>query len=163
TSSRVRLREEAFYQEAVANSGLVFPGAKAFFDYSVYPTGKLAVRQNRKTTTTTPSVSNSGVESSSTTGVAPDPRANSFTACGQNVGCSYPTGTTPGLDDFLLAVREQISWITFPTKSGGVRTDLLDILYQDWTAVNQIEVDNTVAFMTWRDNSAGTIPGAGGG
>src|SRR5262249_58217652 len=94
---------------------------------------------------------------------APEPPANSFTACGQNAGCGYPTGTTPGLDDFLIAVREQVSWITNPTKSGGVRTDLLDILYQDWAAVNQIEVDNTVAFMTWRDNTPGTIPGAGGG
>jgi hypothetical protein len=164
TPSRVRLREEAFYQEAVAMSGAVFPGVKAFFDYSVYPTGRLAVRQNRKSTATTPSVSNSGVESSSTTGVAPDPRANNFTACGQSpTACGFATGTTPGTDDFLLAVREQVSWITAGTKSGGVRTDLLDILYQDWAAVNQLEVDNTVAFMTWRDTTPGTIPGAGGG
>jgi Peptidase family C25 len=163
TSTRVRLREETFFQEQGTTA--IFAGAKAFYDYTVYPTGKMGVRQNRRTTAATASLSNSGVEMSATNSLAPDPRANNFTWCGQAVGCSYGNPIPPGTDDFLLAQREKVSWISSPTQSGGVRTDLLDIMYKDWTAANgyvstvsQLERDNTGNFMTWRNNTVGALP-----
>jgi hypothetical protein len=178
TSTRVRLREEAFFQSV--NASAIFAGVKAFFDYTVYPTGKMAVRQNRKTTKATLPIRERAIETSTTGTAWPDPRDTTmnYTYCAQNAGCFFVNGVTPGLDDFLLHQREVVQWTNPPTnnQSGGVRTDLLDILYQDWVTtatppylddVNHLETSASapIAFMNWKDNTAASAlpaPGATG-
>jgi hypothetical protein len=175
----VRLREEAFFQEWDDNLSLrklILPGIKLLGDYSVYPVGKMALRWNRRTTKSRSYNTQSMEMSARGKDLTPDPRnSTKITRCTDQDCDITPTPATfnPWSDDFLLSVRENVTWITSPTKSGGARTDMLDITYSDWTTPEhsrqalQIEGETVETFLTYRGVSGGvdlpappTLPGS---
>jgi hypothetical protein len=118
TPTRVRLRQEAFYQQE--NGTDILAGVKGFGDYSVYPSGRMALRWNRKTTSAvTYTVEELDLVVHSTAG-AP---LNAWLPYSETDG-TFPNN--PGTDDFTLA---QID-------TAEVKTDFLNILYKDWTTTN---------------------------
>ena len=50
TPTRVKVRQEAFFQQAGTSS--ILGGVKGFGDYTIYPVGRMALRWNRKTSDT---------------------------------------------------------------------------------------------------------------
>src|SRR4030095_10731300 len=77
TSTRVKVRQESFFQEL--NNSAVLPGIKILGDYTVYPAGKMALRWNRRTTKAV-TYNTQSMEISARLVNAPDPRAN-ITRC----------------------------------------------------------------------------------
>jgi len=157
TETRVKVRQEAYYQQL--NGTAVLTGIKAVADYHVYGTGRFATRMNRRNSLTT---SVSMTDQDSNMGVRSEcPGAGSacadlsvFTDVGALssgvFGCPCPPGGPAGTD-FLLA-RRQVT---------GRTTDFLRIRYLDWTLAERSEYDETVAQVLWRDNpTVGSIFGS---
>jgi hypothetical protein len=142
TPTRVRIRQEAFFQRP--NNADILTGIKGYGDYSVYGSGKMALAWNRKATS---DVSYTGQELQHVVhyqSVAPLSTWAPFS----DSGPLAPTG--PGPSDFTLAV----------SASGSVRTDFLHILYADWAAAVQTRWSadgvNEYGSASW-EKSAGTI------
>ena len=150
TSTRVKVRQEAFYQLELGSA--ILPGVKGLGDYSIYPAGRLALRWNRRTTapvTYTIEQLSLVVHADS---VAPVNNWSPFSSGG---------GVFPqsGLNPFML-VRSEIS---------GARTDFLNILSRDWTTPAYFaQADRTnwqadtatekwgIAF--WEESTGATLP-----
>jgi len=117
TPTRVRLRQEAFYQQSTGTA--ILAGPKIVGDYSVYPTGRIALRWNQKTTT---AVTYAEHDIDTVVHRQSSGPLSSWTPY------SETDGTFPniGADDFTL-VRSEVA---------GVRTDFLNIVYKDWTIAN---------------------------
>ena len=125
TATRVKVRQEAFYE---SNAGVILAGIKGRGDYSIYPSGRLALRWNRRTTTawTYDTEYHELVAHYMTT-----PPLDSWAS-------SSDTDDTPdnaGTDTFLLHQNEVV----------GARTDFLDIIYQDWILGNGYLGDADIA------------------
>jgi hypothetical protein len=140
TPTRVRVREESFFQRVPPATGIL-TGLKGIADYSVYPSGKIGVRWNRKTTASVPYTDHPLEMSAHLEAALP---LSDLTGYSESDG----TFNNPAGDDFVLAQRE----------ANGARTDLLGILNKDWAEADQLEFTNTVAFFSWRDLSITNIP-----
>ncbi len=150
TSTRVKVRQEAFYQQELG--GLILAGVKGLGDYSIYPSGRLALRWNRRTTAPVTYVWEQFDLVVHADSVAPFNGWAPFSAGGG----AFPQS---GLNSFLL-VRSEIS---------GARTDFLGILSRDWsTPAYFAQADTTnwqadtatekwgIAF--WEEASGATLP-----
>ena len=142
TPTRVRVRQEAFYQNVGTT---VLPGLKGIGDYSVYPE-RVAVRWNRRTTASVPQTENS-LELAVRREADARNTLNSYSE-------TSSTSPAPATDDFILAQREV----------AGVRTDFLAILNEptgpdsDWTAADTLNWNITSRYHAWRDNAAVVSP-----
>ncbi len=135
TPTRVRVRQEAFYQQDATTNFVT--GAKAFGDYSIYPSGRMALRWARRTTAdviATSEAINMGVH---LTGAGP---LSNLTRYSES-GLAYVPQ-----DDFSLFQRE----------IAGVRTDFLNITYRDWTIADGYlqDADVMAALTNGPDESA---------
>jgi hypothetical protein len=150
TPTRVKVRQEAFYQQVTGAA--LLGGPKAVGDYSLYPAGRLALEWNRRTTAAVPYTSQDFdlcVHSSTT---AP---FNAWTPYSQTSGAfSHPAG-----DDFAMLQAEV----------AGARTDFLTVMAKDWTVGNGYQesagqVDtfssagNQWQEVIWNVTTSGTIP-----
>ncbi len=118
TPTRVRLRQESFYEND--GTGVLLAGVKGFGDYTIVPSGKTAVRWNRKTTQAV-SYDTEYHELMIHQAAAP---IDNWATYSETDGVIPPNN--PGTDDFLLATKE------VPL----VRTDFLHVLSRDWTTAN---------------------------
>jgi len=116
TPTRVRVRQDAFYRRLL--STVILPGLRGFGDYSVYPSGRLALRWERRATSGT---SYQAADVDLCLHRSTPPALNNWNASSQS-GNAFPIAG--GTDDFILAK------IDVPT----ARTDFLQILDRDWTA-----------------------------
>ncbi len=148
TPTRVKVRHDAFYQQL--NGSAILAGIKGVGDYTVYSSGRVALRWNRRNSlsTTVPVTDqdvNMGVRSECPFLGAACTDLDVFSDVGVLtsgvVSCPCPPGGPAG-SNFLLAQREV----------AGRTTDFLRILYQDWGLANRSEYDETVAQILWRDN-----------
>ena len=116
TPTRVRIRQDSFYEDG--DTATILVGAKGRGDYSIYPSGRLALRWNR-TNTATVNYATEIHELVVHEAVAPlDNWGNSSS--------TDDTDPNPGTDSFVLAKKDVV----------GVRTDFLHIISQDWSTVN---------------------------
>lgn len=118
TPTRVRLRQETFYENNA--TGNLLAGVKGYGDYTVLPSGKVALRWNRRTTQAV-SYETEYHEIMIHQAVAPIDNWGTYS---ETDGVIPPDN--PGTDDFLLAKKE------VPL----VRTDFLHVLSRDWTIAN---------------------------
>jgi len=118
TPARVRLRQESFYENN--GTGTLLAGVKATGDYTILPSGKIALRWNRKTTQVV-SYETEYHELMIHQAAAP---LDAWATYSETDGVIPPNN--PGDDDFLLARKD------VPL----VRTDFLHVLSRDWTAAN---------------------------
>jgi len=159
TPTRVRLRQDAFYQNGPG--GPILTGVKAQGDYSIYPAGKVALHWDRQVTAP------AGVPYSTEYKELTIHRLNAPVGSPLNTWTVYGDTAAAfphvGLDDYLLAQNENTS------ASPGVKTDVLDILYKDWTVANGYpgQADNNNFTINaaaerlnfwWVELTAGTLP-----
>ncbi len=152
TSVRTRVRQDSLLQ-GPAPGNLRLGGVKAYGDYSVYPSGKIAARWNRRAYL--------GVTFASEfiewfVHLLAGPSPLSFWTPSSQSGVNPPLAWPhSGLDDFALFQNEQ----------AGAVTDLLMILSKDWTVANGFAGDvNNVSQapqlpherinMFWNDNNS---------
>ena len=150
TPTRVRVRAESFYGDFPGGNFL--PGLKATGDYSVYPSGRMALRWNRRAASNVPYTSDwqaLTVHYRSPT----DPLSNWATYSQTGL---VPTNGLQGTgsQDFLLSRIEQPQ----------AATDFLLISAQDWPAADvvqnrQVAAPDEALSLTWRDSSTTTITG----
>lgn len=114
---RVRVRQEAFYQEYGGTN--ILAGLKGIGDYSVYPSGRMALRWNRQ------AMSAVSYDTDSLYHVAhfASPPLDSWTWYSE----AGPGPLGPAGADFHLAQNE----------APGARTDFLHVLFQDWVVATQ--------------------------
>jgi hypothetical protein len=150
TSARVRVRAEAFYH-LEGGGTTILPGIKSWSDYSVYSTGRIAYRLDRRTFAPVNYSRNSlslGVH------LAGPPLA-SWNAYSQ----SGALGNRPASDTFGL----------FRSDVAGARTDFLMIPHRDWTiatghsaaATEWARFDSPpeeYGLISWREFTGGTYP-----
>jgi hypothetical protein len=154
TGTRVRVRQEAFYEEE--EGAAILAGVKGFGDFSVYPSGRMAWGWTQRATASVPYVeadfnlSVNNQASGPLSGWVPSSQSDD-------------TFANPGTDDFTL----------LKNASQGVRTDFLRIMYRDWTVAEGhlgdadaiLHLNNTTTqqrrHLEWRELTGGTIlPGA---
>ena len=145
TPTRTRVRQESYYQNGPA--GPVLPGAKAITDYSIYPSGRMALRWSRKTTRDVPFTELMGNQTVHRLAGAP---LNSWAAYSQS-GAVPPS--RPGTDDFMM-IQSDVP---------GARTDFLTIPYEDTPGVDWVEQGEWLAgelYETrYRELDPNTLPG----
>jgi len=153
TPTRVRLRQESFYKRLAGTT--IKEGAKGFGDYSVYPTGRIALRWNRKTFTSVDYRRCELVLALHYLGSGP---LSTWTPYTESGGSGFPHA---GDRDFLL-MRSDVP--------GTLTTDFLQIIYKDWTVANGYQKSATqtnwggvssgleLTTMRWADYTATTIP-----
>lgn len=150
TSTRVRVRQEAFFQ---GPTSAILPSAKAVGDYSVYPAGRLAIGWERRTTNPLAYARDDLDLTVHRTGTGP---LSGWTAYSENDGVGFPG---PGADAFLL----------FTSDSPGVRTDFLTILHRNWSpgsgnfgsadatdVFNDLGTERRIVY--WQEQTGGPIP-----
>ena len=131
------------------------PGVKAIGDYSVYGSGRVALRWNRRTTSAVTYVTE---ELSLAVHRGAGALAN-WTGFTEGSAGPFPVGP-PGFQDFNLQQIEEV----------GARTDFLEIMYRDWRtteghfadadAVDEVMVGAPEwwGIMVWRESNGGIIP-----
>jgi uncharacterized repeat protein (TIGR01451 family) len=150
TPTRVKVRQESFYQSGAA--GPILAGVKAIGDYSTYPSGRTALRWERRTTSAVTYTSELGELAVHLLGTAP---LNGWTAYRE-----LAPGTMPGVgsDAFLMAQNEL----------AGARTDFLHILHKTWTTANgylgsadltnmTVSAPNERMNLFWDDTTGGSL------
>ncbi len=119
----MKVRQEAFYQREGAVALLA--GVKGVGDYTIYPSGRMALRWDRRTAKTV-------VNQSSRMGLAVHKRQNAeltnWNAWSETA--TLPPGG-PGSDLFVMAGTDDVVF--------GSYTDFLQVLYQRWAAANTTE------------------------
>jgi outer membrane protein assembly factor BamB len=149
TGTRVKVRQEAFYQ---LESGVALAsGVKGVGDYAIYPTGRMALRWDRRTTKTV-------ANQSSRFGLAVHKRQNqqlsTWTAWSETASLPNPGGA--GSDLFVMAGIDDVVF--------GTYTDFLQILYSRWNAADSTEWFQSVmngrewGAAAWRDSGGQTLP-----
>ncbi len=144
TPTRTRIRQHSYYQNGPA--GAILPGAQATGDYSVYPSGRMAIRWNRRTTT---AVSYDDLQRNVTAYYQAAGPMSSWAGYGQS-GPLPPDGA--GNEDFVLVQNDVPE----------ARTDFLAIPHQDWVAATRLF---TAGYLpeagfeaTYQDLIPGTLP-----
>ncbi len=132
TPTRVKVRQEASYQDLVSAATLA--GVKGTGDYSIYPSGRYALRWNRKTTGVVAFADN---ELELAVHWVNSSNPKTWIAWSE----SGPPPGQPGGDDFVMRQIDEAS----------ARTDFLKIMYQDW--ISGTDYVNT-ADAVWRWDSA---------
>jgi outer membrane protein assembly factor BamB len=118
TETRVKVRQEAFFQKE--GDVILLSGVKAFGDYSIYPTGRLALDWERRTTKAVGyDIAQMGVSLHRT---ASAPLLNWVQ---QTESGAFPG---PATDVFVLGQMDDVTY--------GTYTDFLSILYRRWTAAD---------------------------
>jgi len=120
TPVRVRVRQEAFYQNDQPPNDFL-PGIKGVGDYSVYPSGRAAFRWTRMAGSPLSFLTEYHELVVRWTTVTPLDTWAAYRETGGTPG-------TPGTDAFVLAQNEQT----------GARTDFLHVLSTTWSAADQI-------------------------
>ena len=123
TATRVRVRQDAFYQNAPG--GPILGGVKAIGDHSIYPSGRVGLRWERRVTDPAGVPYVSEYKEIFLHLVA----APLDTWQGYHDAGALP-GVGSGQSHFILGQIENT------TVSPGARTDILEILHRDWTAGN---------------------------
>ena len=123
TTARTRVRADSSFK---ANTTTYLAGLKAVGDYSVYPSGRAAVRWSRSTTTVVPYTDDAVLDLVVHYRGGPDILSNWATY--SQAGLLPPDQLT-GAPHFLLSQIEQV----------GARTDFLLIRNQDWAIANGIQ------------------------
>ena len=156
TPTRVRVRQEAFYQQE--NGTNILAGVKGFGDYSVYPAGRVALRWSREAT----SGATYTVEELDLV-VHPQSagQLSNWDADTQGSAGPFPVAVPPGPDpqDFNL----------FAIDTASVKTDFLSVMYRDWTTAeghlaDADEVDWMLGggeewgILVWRESTGAVIP-----
>jgi hypothetical protein len=108
TPTRTRVRQESYYQNGPG--GAVLAGAKSFVDYSIYPTGRMALRWSRQTTRDVPFTEILGDQ---TVHRLAGPPLDSWAAYSQS-GVLPPS--RPGSDDFMM-VQSDVRSRTVPHRA----------------------------------------------
>ena len=150
TATRTRVRQEAFYTQE--GGALVLAGAKGFGDYSIYGSGRTALRWNVRAT-------------SPVTYTYHDLDFNVHLQAAGALSSWVPFSQTDG--SFPNAGTEQFFVVT--NEVAGARTDFLDILYRNWTTANGYlatadmadwfaDAPNERGNPFWEDNPGATIP-----
>ena len=150
TPTRVKVRAESFYGDFPGGNFL--PGLKAIGDYSVHPSGRMALRWNRMAASNVPYTSDWHTLTVHYRSPA-DPLSNWAT---YSQTALVPTNGTEGTgsQQFLLSRIDQAQ----------VQADFLLIRAQDWpaadTAQNRVVAapDETLQ-LAWRDSTPSTITG----
>jgi hypothetical protein len=149
TAARTVVRQEGFFEQELAAA--VLPGLKVFSDYSVYPSGRMAVEWNRRATSAVNySLDELDVITHHDGGVP-----LTWSAFSQTDG----TFNNPGTDDFVMMRVE----------AAGARTDFLQILHRDWTTGNGYlgTADSTLTVtraveqwkaVLWQESTGAVIP-----
>ena len=154
TATRVRVRQNTFLQDQ--GGPTILGGVKGFGDYSIYPSGKMAIKWNL-TSTTAVAYQSQGMELGVHHSSAGGNPLNNWTAH-RELGTTFGPGLSFGDDDFVMMKNDSV----------GVRTDFLNVLYQDWTTPTHVEdadysdsVQNGAfeyAFVNWRAVGAAGLP-----
>ncbi len=150
TPTRVRVRQEAFYQQD--GGANILAGVKGIGDYSVYGTGRTALRWTERDWNS-PGFGYARRLIGMTAHYQAGLPLSSYTPCYEGNGaCSSWGGGGSGQADWVLGVRN----------AAGVTTDFLTILSQDWAAATSMEyVSSTVAAQEyynqmWQQTGGGT-------
>ena len=120
----MKVRQEAFYQREGAVA--LVAGIKGLGDYIVYPSGRMALRWDRRTTKTV-------VEPVLPHGARGAQEAKHRSSPSGAPGAKprrFPPGG-PGTDLFVMAGTDDVIY--------GTYTDFLQILYTRWTAADSTE------------------------
>ncbi len=117
TPSRVKLRQESFYQNGPA--GPILPGVRGLGDYSISPAGRVALSWSRKANAAVTYNTEFHETTMHRLGAGP---LSGWTVYFQAAGAGAGTGN----DVFSLAQSE----------GAGVRTDFLHIFARDWSTAN---------------------------
>ncbi len=135
TPTRVKVRQEAFYQR---EGGItLIAGIKGLGDYVVYPSGRMALRWDRRTTKTV-------TNQSSRMGLGVHLRNSQYlsTWSAWSETAALPTPGGPGTDLFVMAGTDDLTY--------GTYTDFLQILYNRWTAADSTEwYQNPINGVEW--------------
>jgi len=138
TATRVLVRSQSPYARPFGG-GLVLGGVKAVGDWSVYPSGRMALHWKRMTT----SAIDTGLQQLHLNvhyqGAAP---LNGWAGFTQSGPICLTACSGPAADDFVLLTNEQ----------PGARTDFLTILEQDWANASQTYADFNLA-QEWLENT----------
>ena len=122
TPARVRVRQSAFYHEAPGSTSL--GGVKGFGDYSVYGVGKVGLHWERHVTTPAGITYLSEYKELFLHYLGAGP-LNGWVPY-HDAGSAF---NGSGLSDFLMGQNESAG-------SPGARTDILEILFEDWDSAN---------------------------
>ncbi len=152
TPARVKVRQEAFYQQGAGSSNIA-AGVKSYGDYSIYGIGRIALGLERRATVALATTSEQLQLSVHYQAAAP---LNAWTGYSQTAGpfASVFAGQTgPATDQFVLAQTEQPS----------ARTDFLSIISQDWADATRNTFFGANAGeeweeVSWIDNDGTAIP-----
>jgi outer membrane protein assembly factor BamB len=146
TETRVKVRQEAFFQKE--GDVILLSGVKGFGDYSIYPSGRLALEWERRTTKSVSyNLAQMGVSLHRTSSA---PLSNWFQ---QTESGAFPG---PATDVFVLGRMDDVTY--------GTYTDFFSIFYRRWT-----DADSTRWFqatgpewgvMVWEDANPYALPAA---
>ena len=135
TATRVKVRQEAFYQREGGTT--LVAGVKGLGDYSIYPSGRMALRWERRSTKT---VANQISQMGLSVHKRNSQHLSTWSAWSETAALPSPGG--PGTDLFVMAGTDDVSF--------GTYTDFLQILYRRWTAADSTEwLQNPVTGVEW--------------
>ncbi len=142
TPTRVKVRSEDFYGDWPG--GVVLPGLKLLSDYSVYPSGRTALRWNRVATS---NVSYT-IDDHELTVHYKDPADPLTNWAAYSQAAALPPQQTAGDPNFVL----------FQIEQAQAKTDFLHIRYQDWPGADKLETSQNGAPLEeyqlyWRDST----------
>ena len=122
TTARVKLRQDAFYQNAPG--GPILPGVKGYGDYAIYPSGKLGLHWERRVTASAGVTYNSEFKELMIHRLASGPLLGWVPY--HDAGTAF---TGSGQSAFLMAQNESAG-------PPDALSDVLEVLYRDWTVAN---------------------------
>jgi hypothetical protein len=136
TGTRVKMRQEAFFQRG--NTGPVLEGVKGTGDYTVYPTGRMALHWVRRYTNTAPIDYTFQQLQTVTRFQAPFDTWLTYT----DTGAIPPAKTTPP--------DAKHTFVLSQTEKPEARMDVLTILARDWARRRAPTPARTPPTRTWR-------------
>jgi hypothetical protein len=146
TSARAKVRSDSRYQR---NNGLItVPGLRGVGDYSVLPSGRMAIEWERQVTQNT-TIDFQQLHLNvhyQETGIL-----SGWGGYTQSGAVLFNGDTNPPADEFVMALLDQ----------PAARTDFQMVLHQNWPAADTTYADNNVAGEwaenTWYDTTAATL------
>jgi outer membrane protein assembly factor BamB len=147
TPTRVKVRQESFYQREGGTP--LLSGVKGLGDYTIYPSGRMALRWDRRTTK---SVTNQF----SRMGLSAHKRNSGYLSpwVGWSETAAIPVPGGPGTDLFVMAAIDDLTY--------GTYTDFLQILHQRWVAADTTEWFDSASeewgMAVWQEADGQTLP-----